>query len=265
MLRSSRILFVVLIALLVAGCVENRKVLLLQKDDVNRDMFPKDSVVRAYGVDSTDYRLQPEDIVSVRFESLTPKEFDFFNQNAMQTSSMNLQGGNALLLGDIVDQRGEIPFPFIGKVKVSGFTIFEVQDQLQAIAVKYLDAPIVKVRLLNFRITTLGEFNKEGATILNNNKVTLMEAIGWAGGLTDLADRENIKLVRTEHGRTTIRYINLLDEKFINSPLYYVHQNDILIAPPLRQRPYRKYFGQNLALVISSLSLLLLTINFIHK
>jgi polysaccharide export outer membrane protein len=92
-----------------------------------------------------------------------------------------------------------------------------------------------------------------------------LEAIGWAGGMTDLADKANVKLIRHKNGETTVQYINLLQEDFINSPYFYVHQNDVIMVPPLKQRPYRKYFGENLSLIISSLSLLLITISLINS
>ena len=88
----------------------------------------------------------------------------------------------------------------------------------------------------------------------SNNRVNLLEAIGWSGGMTDLADKANVKLIRQVNGETTIQYINLLQEDFINSPYYFIYQNDVLIVPALKQRAYQTYFGKNLSLIISSLS-----------
>lgn len=254
-----------LVALVLSSCVTNKKYVYLQKDDVNVRDLPKDSVVRSYDLQTYEYRIQPEDNISVRFESLTPQEYDIFNRNMLQgQQNQNLTQGNALLIGELVDPAGEIAYPVIGKVKVAGLTVYEAQNKLQEIADKYLESPIVKVRLINFRFTLLGEANAEGTVILPNNRIGFIEAIGLAGGLSDLADKRNIKLIRQENGKAEVRYINLLDEAFINSSEYYVHQNDILIVPALRQRPYQTYFGKNLSLIISSLSLLLITLTLIN-
>lgn len=251
-------------AIFLSSCVTNKKYTLLQRDDVNAKDLPKDSVVRTYDLDNYAYRIQPEDNISVRFESLTPEEYDIFNRGLDQQQNQNLSQGNAILIGELVDPQGEITYPVIGNVKVAGLTVFEVQTKLQQVADQYLESPVVKVRLINFRFTILGEAKKEGTITLSNNRVNYIEAIGLAGGLTDLADKKNLKLIRQVNGKAEVRYLNLLDEAFINSPEYFVHQNDILIVPALKQRPYQTYFGKNLALLISSLSLLLLTINLIN-
>lgn len=251
-----------LVLVFLSSCVENRKVLFLQKGEVNKKGMPTDTVLRSYNLVDYQYKIQPQDILYIRFQSLTAEEFDFFSKN--QTQNMGANQANLVVNGDLVDDNGEVPFPVVGKVKVSEMTVFEAQEKLQKIADQYLESPVVKVRLINFRITVLGEVNKEGTVVLNTNRVSLMEAIGWAGGFTDLADRADVKLIRQQNGKARVQYINLLDEEFVNSPNYFVNQSDILIVPPLKQRPFRKYFGPNLALVTSSLALLLLTINFIQ-
>jgi len=256
--------YLISFAFLFSSCVTNKKFVYLQKEDVNpsKDQLPKDSIVREYEVLHYNYQIQPNDLVSVNFESISTEEFDFLKSTSNQSASnTNLNQANALLIGELVDEHGNIAFPYVGKVKVSGLTIFQIQDTLQSIANKYLESPVVKARLLNYRITILGEVNKEGTITFPNNRVSMLEAIGLAGGLTDLADKQNLKLIRQVNGKTEVVYLNVLDENFINSPYYYVHQNDLLIAGALKQRPFRKYFGQNFALVVSSLTLLFLAIS----
>ncbi len=260
-----RYLCLLLALALLASCVSNRKYVLLQKEDVNVKELPTDTVVRSYPYSTFDYRIQPEDILSIRFESLTSKEYDFLARETPLGGQGLGQNANPLLIGELVAPDGTVPFPIIGKVKVAGLTVYEIQDTLQKIANLYLESPVVRVRLINFRVTILGEVAKEGAVPLANNRVNMLEAIGLAGGLTDLADKRNVKLIRIKDGKTEVQYIDLLDEAFVQSPNFFVHQNDLLIVPALRQRPYRKYFGQNISIVISTLTLVILTINLANK
>jgi polysaccharide export outer membrane protein len=242
-----------------SSCIPNKKITLLQKNDVNVKGLPKDSIVRTYAVDSFHYKIQSGDLLHIRFESLTAKEFDILANPVQQP----INSGNVatLLIGELVDNNGEIPFPVIGKVKVAGLTVFEIQEKLQGLATEYLQTPLVKVRLINYRVTFLGEVKNEGTMVFDNHRVNMLEAISRMGGLSELADRSNVKLIRQHEGKTEVVYINLLEEEFLKSPYYYVYQNDVIIVPALKQRPFRRYFGENLALVVSSISLILLTIN----
>ena len=259
-MRNTHLLIFLAALLALSSCVSNKKILYLQKEgDLKKKKQASDTTARGYDLVNFHYKIQTNDIVSIRYQTLTAKEFDFTQQN-QQNSTTGVSGtiGGALLIGDLVDEKGEIPVPVVGKVRVAGLTIFQIQDTIQQLANRYLEGPIVKARLLNYRSTILGEVNKEGSITYNNNRVTLMEAIGLAGGLTDLADRTKIKLIRQTGSKIDVYYVDLLKEDFIKSPYYYVYQNDLIIVPPLKQRPFRKYFFQNLAIVLSVATVLLI-------
>jgi polysaccharide export outer membrane protein len=241
--------------LLFGSCVTNKKLVLLKK------MNDSESGKKVYQIDTFNYKLQPNDIVSIRFQSLTSREFDFLNTPAFDNNAISVAQANPLLIGEIIDETGHLTYPVIGRVFVAGLTVFQLQQKMEVLAGNYFQSPIVKVRLLNYRATVLGEVNREGSVIFNNNRVTILEAIGSVGGFTDFADRANVKLIRQNGGKVEVTTLNFLDENIINSPNWYVHQNDVLIVRPLPVRPYVKYANANLTLLISALTLVLLTIN----
>jgi polysaccharide export outer membrane protein len=259
------LLIVVGAIFLFSSCVPNRKIVYLQRDDVNKKNLPTDTILRTYDLDIQEYKIQPLDILSIRIESLTEEEFDFIAKLYPTQQGGNNSGTNLLINGFLVDNNGEIEFPVVGKVKFGGMTVFSAQEKLQEIFKPYLKNPVARVRLLNFRFTVLGEVNQENQVVSNNTRVTLMEAIGMAGGLTDLADRENVKVIRQKGEQSIVLYMNLLDENLLSTSNYYIQQNDIIVVPALRQRPFRKYWGENLALFVSTVSVILLTINLVNN
>ena len=254
-------LCIVLLGVGLGACISNRQVAYLQKDDLNKGEQPKDSVVRTYNIPIYEYKIQPLDLISVQVESQTPEEYNPFSAQSAN-SNINLANGNAILVGNLVDENGDIELPELGKIHVAGLTVFEIQSKIQGLLeVGKLLSPIVKIRLLNFAITVLGEVNSQGSFQFNGIRGTVLDAIGKAGGLTELADRSNVKLIRQINGTVEVQYLDLLDEDIVNSPYYYVHNNDVIIVAPLKQRPFRRYFGQNVSILLSSVSLFLLILN----
>jgi polysaccharide export outer membrane protein len=260
------------LVLLLGACVPNRKLVYLQKGDElkNRDEIPKDTILRTHVLKTTEYRIQPLDILSINFETLSKEDdvFDFLSK--LSTNSRSSAGGNnatssVVLNGMVVNTDGEIEYAVLGKIKVTGLTIFQAQDTIRAIASRYIPDVIVRVRMLNFRYTVLGEVNGEQTVVSTNTRLTMMEAIGLAGGLTELADRSNVKVIRQNGSQTEVYYINMLDEDYLESTFYYVQQNDVIIVPPLRQRPFRKYFTSNLAIITSAISFVVLIISLSNK
>ena len=256
-----RFLGFLIIAGVISSCVSNKKIVYLQKGNELKEEVEYDTVVRTYNLANYEYRIQPEDILSIRFESLTLEEFNIFaNQE-----SQNINQNNLLIGGHLVDKNGNIRFPEIGEVEVAGLTIHEIENKLVKIASSYLEEPSVKVRLLNLRISVLGEVAREGLISSLNNRITLLEALALAGGVGDLADRSKVKVIRQNDGNSEVLYVNLLDENLMNSTGFFIHPNDIIIVPPLKQRPFRKYFGQNLSIFLSTVSIILLTANLLNN
>ncbi len=247
--------------LVFSSCVPNKKILYLQSEgELDKD-FPVDTVIREYKMGNYEYKIQPEDVLSIQIESLTDEDFDIFANQQNQIVGGGV--GNLALAGYLVRDDGNIALPQLGSIKVQGNTVHQIEDLIKELAVSYVDDPTVKVRLLNLRVSIIGEVNSEGVVNSFNNRVTLLEAIASAGGLTDLADRSAIKIVRQEGDKAKVMYANLLDEELLSRNDFFIHPNDIVVVPPLKQRSFRTYFGPNLSLVISSISLLLLTINLI--
>ena len=205
-----------------------------------------------------EYRIQPLDILSVTFETLSDENdaFDFLSKLAIQQGRTG--GANAAANGIVVNTEGFIEFAVLGDIKVAGLTVFEAQDTIKAVASKFIPDVIVRVRMLNFRFTVLGEVNGEKTVISPTTRLTMMEAIGQAGGLGELADRSRVKVIRQNGNEAEIFYVNLLEEDYLESPYYYVQQNDVIIVPPLKQRTFRSYFTSNLGIITTTISFVLL-------
>jgi polysaccharide export outer membrane protein len=177
-----RFLPVILLTLFIFSCVSNKKILYLQEETDLYGPAPKDSVLRSYIIEPYEYELQHEDVLSIQISSLTPKEYDFFSQGLPQgQGNMNMgRGGGGAIFGYLIDRNGEIEFPVVGKVKFAGLTIYEAESMVQELASEYLEEPVVKVRLLNFRFTVISDVRGESINTYNN-RLSMMEGIGLAG------------------------------------------------------------------------------------
>jgi polysaccharide biosynthesis/export protein len=240
--------------LFLGSCVPVKKLIYFQNDDLkHRDRIPKDTVLRTHKLNIQEYRIQPLDMLSINFETLSDESdaFDFLSKIAPQGRAT---GSSSASAGIMVDTYGEIEYAVLGKIKVSGLTIFEAKALIQNIASKYLPNVIVRIRMLNFRFTLLGEVGGEQVATSSNPRLTMSEAIGMAGGFSELADRSNVKVIRQKGDSVQVYYVNLLEEKFLESEYYYVQQNDVIIVPPLKQRTFKKYFTSNMGIVSSIIS-----------
>lgn len=173
--------------------------------------------------------IQKADILNIQVSSLNKEASEIFNPQASVTPTYNATG-NAVPTGYLVDTEGDITFPIIGKMKAAGFTKKQLTDSISNTLVqrRLLVDPIVSIRIVNFRVTVLGEVGKPTVVAVNNEKISLLEAIGMAGDLTLSARRDNVLLIREENNKKITRRINLNDESLFRSPYYFLKSGDVV-------------------------------------
>ena len=193
---------------------------------------------------NTNLTVQPEDLLRITVSSLNPEAAVPFNQSqedSQQRNQNGLGGGSSLQLelttGYFVDDAGYIDFPVLGSLDVAGLTLSEIKEMIAGrLADGYLKDPVVNVRFLNFKVTILGEVNIPGLLRLSNKRVTLLEAFGMAGDLTDYANRTNVLIMREDNGERTFARLNLQNEDIFSSPYFYLEQNDVIYVEPIDAR-----------------------------
>ncbi|WP_017732508.1 polysaccharide biosynthesis/export family protein [Nafulsella turpanensis] len=255
-------IIIVLISILAMACVPTRKEVILQGEDGVEEDVAYNQPVRDFNAPEFSYELKPDDIISIKVSSTTPSQFDFFNQQ----SERGLGGFNPndpLLAGFKIEEDGTIPLPVVGEVEVAGLTIEQARAKIQEIVAQYLDSPTVDVKLLSFQYTVLGEVVNQGRFTTYNPKLSILEAIGEAGGFSDFAKRSHVKVVRKVGDEISIAYVNVLDDDLLESPYYYLQPGDVVTVPPLPAKNWRSNNIANIGVLFSGISSLAILLNYV--
>ncbi|MDF9798368.1 polysaccharide export outer membrane protein [Catalinimonas alkaloidigena] len=233
---QTALLFIVCIYL-IGGCVPREKLIYLQPSQV---AMPE----KTFTYEDKEYALKPKDVISLNIFSLTPGQFNFFS------GPPEGEGGEGKSNNQfVIDREGMVELPAIGKVKVAGYTIQEAQDTISDLLEDYLKSPLVRITLQTpFIFSVLGEANNPGRYVIIGREMNIMEAIAHAGDLSTYADRSNVRLMRKDQGVLTVHRVDLLDDELINTELYQLQSEDILVVDPLPARSFR----ENQLFVISS-------------
>ena len=128
----------------------------------------------------------------------------------------------------LVDNEGKIDFPVIGTLQVTGYSIKELKNMLKQKLATHLIDPVINIKILNFKVTVLGDVSGPGIKTFGNHRVTLFDAIGASGDLSVFAKRYNILIVRDIQGLKTFNRVDITKADFVNSPFYYMDQNDLV-------------------------------------
>ena len=168
------------------------------------------------------------------------------------------------MMSFVVDTNGDINFPVLGRIHVEGMTRLELIDYLQAEIGKDVKNPIVYVSFKNYKITVLGEVNSPGTYTYKTERVNVLQALGMAGDLTVAAKRDHILLLREVDGVMQHYQLDLRESSLLDSPYFYLQQNDILYVPPSSARLMTKNNGPSVwGAVLSSISTIIAIISLI--
>ncbi len=185
-----------------------------------------------------DARIMPKDLLTITVHTTNPEVSQPFNLTVSRSvsSSGQLSTGGGSLQGYLVDNNGDINFPVVGKIHVVGLTKTECQDLIESKVAPYLaktEKPVVTVTMASYRVTVIGEVGSPRVIPVSTEKMSIVEALASAGDLSIYGKRENVMLIREDAtGQKSVHRINLTDANLINSPYYYLQQNDVLYIEP---------------------------------
>jgi len=174
-------------------------------------------------------RIMPFDKLYIKVISIDPVTSQIFNA----TEEMRT-GGATGILGYLVDESGNINFPFVGNINVLSLTTTQASEKIQKAMNDYVPRTSITVKYIDNQVTVMGEVVRQGVYPFTQDKLNIYEALGLGGGLTRYGDREKLILIRNEGG--TIRHyrLNLSDSKIAAKDFYYILPNDVIIVEPLK-------------------------------
>ena len=210
-----------------------------------------------------DARIMPKDELSISVNSTTPEAslpFNLLLQNSY-TQGRTVASYGGLLMPYLVDNQGYITFPIIGRVKVAGLTKSECEKLILEKIRPYMadtENPVVTVRMSSYSVSVLGEVTRPGSFLVSREKITILEALAQAGDLTIYGVRDRVKLIREDaNGKKVIVKLDLTDANIINSPYYYLQQNDVVYVEPNKVKAQNSKVGQVTTLTFSATSILI--------
>jgi polysaccharide export outer membrane protein len=211
-------------------------------------------------------KLKKEDFLAITIFGIDESSMKLFNV-PQSTSTINRGYNNGIpaTFGYLIDLNGEIQFPIIGNVKLEGLNKSEAIELLKTKLKDYLQNPVINLQIQNFKVTVLGEVKNPGSFNIPNEKISLIEAIGLAGDLTINAVRKNIKVIREENNIKKEYIVDFTSKDFINSPVFYLQQNDIVYIEPNQAKINSSIISSASGVIISVASLIITTINVLSK
>ncbi len=253
-MKIQRLLLTAATALVLAGCGSTKDVPYFQNAqavDLSQSAFLYDA------------RIMPKDQLTITVSTINPEAAAPFNMTVPTPYTVNQRStySQAMLQTYLVDNQGMINFPIVGELKVGGLTKSEAEAMIQQKIQPYInkdEKPIVTVRMTGYQISVIGEVTRPGTFTVSREKITVLEALAQAGDLTIYGQRKNVQLIREDaNGQKSIHLLDLTDANLINSPYYYMQQNDVINVTPNKVKAQNSSVGSMTTLWFSATSILI--------
>ena len=240
--------------LLIQGCIPMRKVVYMKNNPITDKEITITPPV---------HQLEIGDVLFVKVISLNKESSESFNiESNTNSQASNMTMANLYINGFTINDAGMIEMPVIGRINLLGKNLDQAKKSIQKVVDEYLKDATVIVKLANFEITILGEVNNPGTFPIMKENITIFEAVAMAGDLSDYANRQKVKIIRTENNKKKIYSIDLTNQQLLLSDFYYLRNDDMVYVEPLKYRTFRKQQSQ---LVLSALTSLAVVVNVLLK
>ncbi|WP_136668964.1 polysaccharide biosynthesis/export family protein [Flavobacterium sp. H122] len=205
-------------------------------------------------------KFQPDDLLMIIVSAPDPEAAAPFN---LSPESVATPIGQSAAMSQrqhmlyLIDKEGKIEFPILGTIDLMGKTKNEAINILKGKLLQYVKNPIINIRVMNYKVSVQGEVTRPGAYPITSERITLLEALSLAGDLTIYGKRQNVLIIREIDGKKTVGRVDLTKSDFMNSPYYYLVQNDVVYVEPNGAKSNSSTFNQNIPVWVSLSSVLI--------
>ncbi len=247
-------IFAVTLLIAMSSCGTSKSVAYIQ----NSDSINYDNSRFLY-----DAKIMPKDQLTISVNTVNPDASLPYNLLLQNTYSQGrpIVSGGGTLMPYLVDNEGYINFPVVGRLKVAGLTKTECQDLILEKIRPFMaeaEKPVVTVNMSSYSVSVLGEVARPGSFQVGREKITILEALAQAGDLTIYGVRDKVKLIREDAtGKKEIHTLDLTNANIVNSPYYYLQQNDIVYVEPNKVKAQNSRVGNATTLWFSATSILI--------
>ncbi len=255
-MKKNLFFFAIILGLLIASSCTSRKNLIYISD------LPKGDTVSRFSQNDLNVILQPGDVVYIKILSLDKVTSALFNLDV--TGSSTTGEVSTTLRGYTIDDKGFIRLPVVDTIQVAGLSISEAEQLVQKKIDGYFKNATVILKLLNTKISVLGEVNRPGTYSILRNSINLFEALALAGDITQYGDRKKVLIIRTINNENITFRVDLTKENTLATEQFYLLPNDIIIIEPLPLRAFRLNTS-TISLIFTGLTSIATTLTYFHS